>query len=203
MIPTMTSGIHLLAVPNLTAVFEVFANNIRYEQPEAGYPFIAFDQTLTYRIGRQLSFGLNGYQFINNTNMLVSKGGGGVFGLAAYDRVDMVSGNELHSKNIYDVGLSFDPWVSYQIGMFVPRLNMTFESYGNKSETTMVATGIKMVDTETKRFLISLKPQLSIRVGMASIDLSYALQMINDTVNDTKADIVFDNKLTAMFTVIF
>jgi hypothetical protein len=202
--PTITSGLHLLAVPNLTAIVEVFANNILYKQPEAGYPLIAFDQTLSYRVGRQLQFGINAYQFLNNTNMLVSKGGGGnVFGSIAYDRVDNVGGMDLHSENYYDVGFSVDPWVSYQIGMFVPRLNMSFEGYGNQAKTTMVATGMVMNDRETERFLISLKPQLSIRLGMASLDLSYALQMITDTVNDEKADMVYDNKLTVMFALVF
>jgi hypothetical protein len=203
MMPTMTSGIHLLAVPNLTANFEFFTSNIRYKEPEAGFPYIAFDETLVYRVGRQLTFGISAYQFLNNTNILVSKGGGGAFYSAPYDRVDTVNGIDLHSVNKYDIGLSFDPYVSYQIGMFTPRLNLTVEHYGNKMETTMVATSTKMVDDETKRFLLSLKPQLTIRIGFASIDLSYAMSMTTDTLNGNKVDPVFDNKLTAMFTAIF
>jgi hypothetical protein len=143
------------------------------------------------------------YQFINNTNALVSKGGGGVVGSAAYDRVDPSAAGEVRSENYYDVGLSFDPWISYQIGMFVPKLNMSVEHYGNQAKRTIVATGVVVNDTETERFLVSLKPQVSIRLGTTSLDLSYALQVITDTINDEKADAVFDNKLSAMFTLIF
>jgi hypothetical protein len=209
----MTSGIHLLAVPNLTASFEVFTSNIRYKEPEAGYPYIAFDETLAYRIDQKLTFGVSAYQFFNNTNIILSRGGPGAFYNAAYDRVDIINvpvmGDvEIHSVNTYDVGLAFDPYVSYQINMFTPRLGLSIESYGNrsKSKSILVSSGMVMsdTDTETKRFIFGLKPQIGLRMGMsASLDLAYAMTMTIDTVNEVKADPVFDNKLTAMFVLIF
>jgi hypothetical protein len=207
-IPITTSGIHLLAVPNLTANFEVFASGITYELDKY-FPFIAFDQTVSYRVGRQLAFGISAYQFLNNTNVLISKGSGGVFGSAAYDMVTQQAVGpmimDIHAKSIYDIGLSFDPWVSYQIGMFVPRLGMSVEHYGNTSEmtTTMMGNVVSDTKTEIDRFLISVKPQVSLRLGTASLDLSYTLSMIMDTVNDEKADMVYDNKLSLMFAMIF
>jgi hypothetical protein len=220
--PTATAGIHLLAVPNLTAVFEFFSSGIQWKNLDAYSPFIAFDQTVTYRIGSQLSFGLNAYQFLNNTNRLVSKGGNNkktsattgassdpfASASAVAVKTDSVAnGIPIHYENTFDLGFSFDPWISYQIGMFVPRLNFTIEHYGNTNETIMnlpeALGGPSTTTTETQRFLISVKPQISLRIGMASIDLSYTLSMLNDTVNDKKEDPVFDNKVTAMFTMVF
>jgi hypothetical protein len=207
-IARMTSGIHLLAVPNLTANFEVFATGITYELDKY-FPYIAFDQTVSYRIGRELQFGIYAYQFLNNTNLVISKGNGGPFGLISYDTVTQQPAGamtmDIHATNTYDIGLSFDPWVSYQIGMFVPRLGMTFEHYGNTNEiiTSMAGNVVNTRKTETERFLISLKPQVSLRLGLASLDLSYTLSMIMDTVNGEKADTVYDNKLALMFAMVF
>jgi hypothetical protein len=218
-IPLMTSGIHLLAIPNLTANFEVFASGITYEL-EKYFPFVAFDQTVSYRMGQKLVFGISAYQFFNNTNMLISKGGGGVFGATtagvAYDVVTSTTMNmgpmgsatiDSHLKNMYDVGFSFDPWVSYQIGMFVPRLGMSVEHYGNTNELNITSSSplipTSNTKTETERFLISVKPQVSLRVGMGSLDLSYTLSMIMDKVNGVKADMVYDNKVALMFAMVF
>jgi hypothetical protein len=220
--PTATAGIHLLAVPNLTAVVGAFASGIQWKNLDSYAPFISFDQSVTYRIGSQLAFGLNAYQFLNNTNMLISKGGNNkktsattgastdpfTSASAIAITTDTVTGGiPIHYENTFDLGFSFDPWISYQIGMFVPRLNLTVESYGNKNETIMnlpeALGGPRTTTTETQRFLISVKPQVSLRIGMGSIDFSYTLSMLNDTVNDKKEDPVFDNKVTAMFTMVF
>jgi hypothetical protein len=206
--PIINGGINLLAVPGLTLNVEFLAMNTAYKREENGFPMMVLDQTATYRLGKSLSFGVRGYQFFNGSHAVLSKGGGGtVFGLPAYKTTVVVTTPMLITTNVsntYKVGYSVDPWVSYSIGMFTPRLGMSFEGYENTNEMDISsAFGSSNTTTKTQRNLISLKPSCSVRLGLASLDFSYTLAVLNDTVNDDKLDTVFDNKLTLMFAMVF
>jgi hypothetical protein len=204
--PLITTGAHLLKIPNFTFTVELFTSNIQYKLPDAGYPFIALDESVTYRKDK-LAAGISAYQFFNNTNILLSRGGPGTaFYSMTMDVISTSSGMDVHYVNEYDVGFAFDPYVSYQIGSFTPRLDMTFEKYGNRNTTTATFMGATMYDTtvETQRFIFSMKPRIGVRVGMgASLDLAYSMQMVMDTVNGDKVDPVFDNKMSVMFILMF
>ncbi|MDR2049391.1 MAG: hypothetical protein LBP69_08035 [Treponema sp.] len=91
-------GLQLLAVKNLTAIVEVSADKLEDSGVDKDKDNIDFDfyETLGYKTG-DLSFGLNAVQYIRT------------------------------EKDVdHDLGLHFNPWVSYAIGSIVPRLDLNY-----------------------------------------------------------------------------
>ncbi|MDR2786365.1 MAG: hypothetical protein LBB83_10680 [Treponema sp.] len=91
-------GAQLLAVKNLTAVVEVSADKLEDSGADKDKDNIDFNfyETLGYKIG-DLSFGLNAVQYLRT------------------------------EKDVdHDLGLHLNPWVSYDIGPIVPRLDLNY-----------------------------------------------------------------------------
>jgi hypothetical protein len=91
-------GAHLLAVKNLTAVIEAEVDKLESTGVDKDKNNIDFNlyETLGYKINN-LAFGLNAVQYFKS------------------------------EKDVdHDIGLHFNPWVSYAIGIIVPRLDLNY-----------------------------------------------------------------------------
>jgi hypothetical protein len=175
----LTGGVSLLNVPNLRASAEVVM-----KQASAGddHPLVVIDQVLSYRI-KDLSFGMTAYQFLNKANKFVKKATDGIF-----------NSTPIPDTQAARLGLSFDPWVSYQINRITPRMDFTFESYGVKRNTVLGT------EQENERFKFTVKPSCGIRLGMVSqLSFSYTFGYTYDTVTGEDAAIKTSNQVAVVF----
>jgi hypothetical protein len=180
-----TAGVSLLAVNNLRAQAETLIYPMTPGDP---HPMTAIDEILSYRIN-DLTFGIDMFQFINNANLFLGKGGGAPFNTAS-----------IPDTQSFKMGLSFDPYVQYQIGNFTPRMGFSFENYGVKDFTAT------RKEREQDRFIFTVKPSIAYRFGLVSqltLGYVYTLQADKLTVGGTGNDpeITHNSKVTLTFFV--
>jgi hypothetical protein len=96
----------VLAVKPLTAVVEVEVDKLESTGTAKDDMNINFYETLGYKIGN-LAFGLNAVQY--------------------YGKAKNAGANKVEDK---DLGLHFNPWISYTIGSVVPRLDVNYFKAG-------------------------------------------------------------------------
>jgi len=147
-----TGGITLLAVPNLRAAVEIVVRSNRKDDP---HPTFVIDQLVNYRLD-DLTLGLTVYQFLNNGNRNLRKGG-----LPVFDTIPIPDNTSAR------LGFSIDPYATYRLGAFYPRLGLSFENYAVKQYTPTDR------EREDERFIISVKPSIAFRAGQAQIELGY------------------------------
>jgi hypothetical protein len=178
-----TAGIAMLAVDNLRVHAEAFMYPITQGDP---HPQTIIDEIVSYRLN-DLSFGIDAYQFFNNSNFFLRKGGAAPF-----------TNYTITENQTFKMGLSLDPWVSYQLGDFTPRLGFSYESYGFKDFT---ATG---AEREQNRMIVTVKPSIAYRFSMISqVTLGYTYTLQSDTFtvggSDSDPEITHDNKISLVF----
>jgi hypothetical protein len=160
-------GAQLLAIKDLTAVIEAAADKLEDTgvDREKDNIDLNFYETLGYKLG-DLSFGLDAVQYL-----------------------------KIEKDVDHDLGLQFNPWVSYAIGSIVPRLDLTYFLAGKATTTPSYTADAAALGTNYHRVnafayadngedtddvsVIGVRPSVKFNVGKSFIEIgdfiTYAL----------------------------
>ncbi|AEF85445.1 hypothetical protein TREPR_3201 [Treponema primitia ZAS-2] len=154
----LDAGVSVLAINNLGFIVEALSHNINAETPAW-----QIDQVISYNIGK-LDFGITVCEFLGN------------YADPDIDYFTPLGFDEPYVNTLYDgladdgdykLGYKFNPWVSYNLGIVVPKLSVVLGGGGINKETGRVPGDVNF-------FTYSINPSVLLQVApTASVEFGF------------------------------
>jgi hypothetical protein len=166
------AGFSFLGVEGLGLAIEAFSNDL-YDKADKAWQI---DEVISYDLGA-IDVGLTAFQYIHQS---------GAPGYINFTSVDDDTKVEYAYAKDLNLGLKFNPWVSYTMGNIVPKL-----------AGLIGFTGYDKDDVKIDVFYFRIKPSVTFKiVNNASIALAYTFDAATTTYKDID-DKLKENKHTA------